>query len=567
MVPHPGAERGKMKRSRYIDLMEQVLAAYSNEHIERYYNDVRTGGLKEHGFPRLTANIGILIAYGKRTDLIPRFVEMMDLCCREIPQLKMAANEFSIKEVVWCLMELEQHQTFPQTQIDCWKEQLKAVTVEKCYRVYAEKPDSPVHNWAAFAMVSEWMRYYSGIAPYDMKFIDTQAASQWQWVDENGMYRDPHEPMVYDLVTRGLFAILHHFGYRGEYFERWDDALRRTGLLTLKMLSVTGEIPYGGRSNQFLHNEAHASIILEYEAARYAACGAMKTAGLFKAAVSRALDNMISWLERKPVSHIKNAFPLSTQYGCEGYAYFDKYMITAASFLYAAYLLCDDSIPEEELDDSTGMSWKSSEHFHKLFLRAGGYFAEYDYNADYRYDASGLGRLHRKNAPGTICLSLPGTDTPNYVTGADDGVPFAIVPEVFHEGAWLSGAAPEVLHNVEEHGSTPESAFARIRCVWPEKTEAESFWTLDSNGLKITVNAGGKAGLMIPAFFFDGKDHPQITCSEKTLSIRYQDHECLWQIEKGRFCDTGQKGYNRNGHYQLFRAEGEETLTVTVAIH
>jgi hypothetical protein len=27
-----------------------------------------------------------------------------------------------------------------------------------------------------------------------------------------------------------------------------------------------------------------------------------------------------------------------------------------------------------------------------------------------------------------------------------------------------------------------------------------------------------------------------------------------------------QKGYNRNGHYKLFRAEGEDSLTVTVAI-
>ena len=43
-----------MNRSRYIDLMEKVLSAYTNEHIDRYYNEVKNGGLKEHGFPRLT---------------------------------------------------------------------------------------------------------------------------------------------------------------------------------------------------------------------------------------------------------------------------------------------------------------------------------------------------------------------------------------------------------------------------------------------------------------------------------------------------------------------------------
>jgi hypothetical protein len=491
---------------------------------------------------------------------------MMDLCCKEIPLRKHAANEFSIKEVIWCLMELEQHQTFPREQIDNWKNQLKKVTVENCYRTYAEQPDSPVHNWAAFAMVSEWMRYYVDLAPEDKTFIENQAASQWQWVDENGMYRDPHEPLVYDFVTRGLFAMAIHFGWRGKYFEEWDDALKRAGLLSLKMISVTGELPYGGRSNQFLHNEAHCALILENEAARYAKAKDMKMAGAFKAMVQRSLDNILSWLEKKPISHVKNAFPIETKYGCEGYAYFDKYMITTASFLYAAYLLSDDDIPAGEVDDITPMSWQSSEHFHKVFLRAGEYCAEYDYRADYHYDASGLGRLHRKNAPGTICLSVPGTGTPNYVISADDAVPFAIAPMVCCDGQWLSGAAPEVLHTVEEHGTQATGAFTRIRCVWPEKAEVESTYFLDGNGLKITLRGKGKIGLMIPAFFFDGRENPCITASEKALSVSYQDHRCLWQIENGSLCDMEQKGYNRNGHYKLFRAEGNDTLTVTVAI-
>ena len=151
-----------MKKSRYIDMMEKVLSAYSKAHIDRYFKEVKTNGLTEHGFPRLTADIGILIAHGKRLDLIPRFVKMMDLCCSEIPKYKNIANEFSIKEIIFCLMELEQKRIFPQAQIDNWKAKFKDVTVEKCYRVYAEKEDSKVFNWAAFCMVSEWMRYHIG---------------------------------------------------------------------------------------------------------------------------------------------------------------------------------------------------------------------------------------------------------------------------------------------------------------------------------------------------------------------------------------------------------------------
>ena len=556
-----------MEKSRYIDLMEKVLSAYTTEHIDRYYNDVKTGGLKEHGFPRLTADIGILIAHGRRTDLKDRLIRLMDLCCDEIPRHNDCANDFSVKEIIFALIELETHQTFPQAQIDGWKEKLKKITVEKCYNIYAVAEDSKVFNWAAFTMVSEWMRYHIGIAPEDRRFIDIQAASQWQWVDGNGMYRDPYNPMVYDLVTRGLFSLLLHFGYRGKYFEYWDNALRKAGLLTLKMLSVSGEIPYGGRSNQFIHNEAHAALILEYEAVRYARLGDLPTAGKFKAAVLRALANIESWLARKPITHVKNRFPLETKYGCEGYAYFDKYMITAASFLYVAYLFCDDSIPAGEFDDLTGDSWLSSDHFHKLVLRAGNYFAEYDYRADVHYDASGLGRLHRKGAPSAVCLSTPATDTPSYTIDAEGAIPFAVVPEISDGQEWLSGADPAVVHKVERHSAQGNGAQAEISCRWPDGRKVGSRYSLTEDGLQITLSGQGGIGLMLPAFQFDGREKSVIELSGRTLSIRYCGWVCRYQLEQGNTIrDTGKTGYNRNGHYQIFRAEGKENLTVRITI-
>ena len=555
-----------MPKSRYITLMEKILSAYTNEHIDQYYNEVKDNGLQEHGFPRLTANIGILIAHGKRTDLKDQFVRMMDLCCQEIPLRKYAGNDFSIKEVVFVLLELEKHQTFPNEQIERWKAALKNATVKNCYKVYATASDSNVNNWAAFTMVSEWMRYYIKAAEEDLDFIDCQAASQWQFVDENGMYRDPNEPMVYDLVTRGLFAVLLHFGYRGKYFARWDDALKRAGLLTLKMLSVNGEIPYGGRSGQFLHNEAHAALIMEYEAVRYAKLGDMKTASRFKSGVMRALDDIELGLRQQPITHIKNSFPRSSSYGCEDYAYFDKYMITAASFLYVAYLFCDENIPVGELDDISGESWQSSEHFHKLFLRAGNYFAEYDYCADYHYDASGLGRLHRKDAPGAIALSIPATDEPHYEVNSQLRTAFAITPEFFHNGQWLSGAAREAKHLVKSHRAQVDSAFAEINCSWQLDAEVATTYCLSENGLQINVKGDSVVGLMLPAFAFDGRIKPEITNNGRRLSVKYKNWICEYCITDGVIQDTGKTGYNRNGHYQLFRAENDKVLAVTISI-
>ena len=76
---------------RYLRIMARSLSAYPDPHIRRYLNEVRSNGLTEHGFPRLTANIGILLSHGVRTDLAPLFREMMDLCCEQIPRVK-AAN-------------------------------------------------------------------------------------------------------------------------------------------------------------------------------------------------------------------------------------------------------------------------------------------------------------------------------------------------------------------------------------------------------------------------------------------------------------------------------------------
>ena len=61
----------------YIDFIEKVFGAYTNEHIKTYTDSVKNEGLKEHGYPRLVANLGILIAHGRKTELKDDFIKMM----------------------------------------------------------------------------------------------------------------------------------------------------------------------------------------------------------------------------------------------------------------------------------------------------------------------------------------------------------------------------------------------------------------------------------------------------------------------------------------------------------
>ena len=162
-------------KTRYFDLMEKALSAYSQEHICRYFSDVQKNGLTEHGFPRLTANIGILIAHGRRQDLLPLFLEMMDFCCRTIPTVK-AANDFSVREIVCCLEEAEAAGIADAGRIAAWKADLSSIEPTACYNQFARKPEDNVRNWALFTGVSEYFRLRAGLGG-SMEFIDLQPTS------------------------------------------------------------------------------------------------------------------------------------------------------------------------------------------------------------------------------------------------------------------------------------------------------------------------------------------------------------------------------------------------------
>ena len=305
-------------KEKYIELIEKALSAYSDEHIFRYFNDVKEKGLTEHGFPRLTANIGILIAYGRRWDLLPIFLEMMEFCCKTIPHVK-AANDFSVREIVCCLLEIEQSRTVSKEETERWRGYLAKIEPTTCYNIFATSLADTVRNWALFTAVSEYFRLDAGIGG-NMDFIELQLGQQLQWIDENGMYCDnshaiAYQPIMYDFVPRGLFSLLLSRGYRGRYYTQIDEALKKAALLTLDMQSPNGEMAFGGRSNQFLHNEAWMIAVLEYEAKRYAREGNAALAARFKAASARAIVVTEKWLEKKPIRHIKNRFPIKTKCG------------------------------------------------------------------------------------------------------------------------------------------------------------------------------------------------------------------------------------------------------------
>ncbi len=557
-----------MKKERYIELMKAALSAYTDDHIVSYFERAKKEGIVEHGFPRLTANIGILLCRGHRKNLFPIFLEMMDFCTEQMTKMDVktvwAGNDFSVKELIFCILEVEAHGLVPKERTDLWRANLAKITPEITYNQFARKSTDIVNNWAVFTAVSEWMRKYIGLAE-TTDFVDLQLSSQTRYIDYNGMYRDPHEPMVYDFVTRGLFCVLLHFGYDGVYKELIDAAQKKAGLLSLKMQSVTGEMPYGGRSAQFMHNEAQIALNMEFEANRYKREGNMALASLFKARAELSLSNIEYWFKKNPIHHVKNRYPLESGFGCEDYAYFDKYMITAASFLYVAYLFADDSIEAIDLPREASVCF-TSEHFHKCFAEAGDYFLEFDLCADTHYDEDGLGRIHKKGAPSPLCLSSSMTATPNFKLEHPRAASMA--PGYEKDGEMhlaLSQAATYRPIATHTEGGT---AAVKMLSEFENGTVLLHNYKVTERGVDITVReAKGekKPCFSFLAFDFDGEKSTEITAEDQRIVVVYEGWKCIYETS-GRFVHTGEYAENRNGRYRVFYAEAERELYLHISI-
>lgn len=548
-------------REQYLALMDRTFDAYGEDGIRRFFERVRETGLREHGFPRVSANLAILIAHGYRTPLFSLMVEMMDFCCREIPHVSRAGNDFSVKEIVFALLELERAKLLPRAQTEAWRQSLAGIDPYACYQVIAPAPDKRVGNWAAFNAAGEWMRQYAGLCDAT-DFLNLQLASQLLAFDENGMYRDPHEPMLYDVMARVQLAVLLHFGYHGRHADALRQVLRRGIPLTLRMQSVTGELPYGGRSNQFLYNEAALAAYFEWSAAELAATGDADGAGQCKAAAQLAVREVERMLERAVRTHVKNQYPARSGIGCEKYAYFDKYMVTLASNLYLAWFFADEGIvPTAAPTLQGGYAAETSPHFHKVFLNREGYFLEFDLHADPQYDGSGLGRIHRRGIPSPLILScpFPGADA-HYGIEPPNAEPFAIgCARVVHENGekqLLSGAA----HGVYSLQSATEDG-VRLLCRIGDTSVTETY-IVTEEGVTVTVSADSPVAILFPVFRFDGQTETEITASAQTIAVRLDGYVCRYRTD-GCFERVGEIG-NRNGRYVCYRASGENCVRLFI---
>lgn len=544
-------------RDVYLDIIQTCVDAYTPERIADYVERVDREGIKEHGFARLASNIGILLANGRALDRKDLFIKMMDLCVRDIPKpvavnSKVSpGNDFTVKEVSCCLYELERSENcIPKSKVEYWK---KALTRMRAEDIYTEQPSIPTdkaYNWSVYGSASECARIMAGIGG-DRAYADRYFADQLKYFDKNGMFKDPNQPMVYDIVTRLQFMAALDFGYDGPSKSAIEEQLLKSAFHTLEMQSVTGEIPYGGRSNQFLHNDTFYAAVFEYYASWMKRRGNMEAASRFKAAAVRALMSLKYWTGQEPIRHIKNRYPTETGYGCEAYAYFDKYMVTTGSWCYLAWRFADDSIVPSTTPEPASI-FEMSDEFHRIVANAGGYTIQFDTDAQEIYESNGLGRLQKAGAPPVLALAspCPSTDGQKFNLDIKNPGPLAIAP------LW------DRYELIGKNVSNASNQSAEL--VFTDGKGSKWNCSISDKGLRMKLKQrGSKPVITIPVLIFDGESHTGVHQGNKMLEVTYRGWCCRYTTN-GDFVDTETVHANRNGHLRRFEARTGRGSTLTV---
>ncbi len=596
-----------MKRLAYLNMMEKALEAYTVEELRALTEENREKGVTEHGFPRIAANLGILIAHGRKSELYPLWIEMMDIATEGAHLSKVASyekdgktrranagNDFFVKELVFAILENEKNGTAGAEELARWRHALSLVIPENNYKDIARTPTQRVGNWAAYNLAGEWMRKYLGVAD-ETEYIEFQLGAQLYYTDEMGLYRDPVEPMLYDLATRAQFALLLHFGYRGIHAERMSEKLRTAGLFTLKMQSANGGIAFGGRSNQFLFNEAYLAACMEFEASRYQREGNRAMASVCKRSAALAFRNIEKNLSEAPDKHIKNRFARELRYGEEPYAYFDKYMVSLASFSYLAYLMADDNV-EEGTAPCEGASFiaESTPYFHKIFAASHGYSVEIDTAADFHYDATGLGRIEKGGIRSALGLSVPFTKEPGYFINAGDAYrnlkeprlvsdvgntqspndsnpyPLAITPVVTDASGNetnLAAFSKGLSHTLTVLEESDRCVSFRVRYTHEDFAACsyiEEDYVIDESGVRVTFHAdveqGARLSVRVPLFAFDGKENTDLAITGARATVSYGKETYSVLSAGGDFRLLPHFAKNRNGVYRIAEVVGTDSV-------
>lgn len=581
----------------YLDIIELCVKAYDKNSLEARLPE--PGGMVDdiHAYSRIAGGIAALLSNGRIPDYYELWVNMMDALCNDFyRQTPPNTLDFALKETMLGFKAMKPF--IHKEKQDYWLELLSRIEPEKCFSNTASnnKDWNHIRNWNIYAMAGSWLLESEGHAD-TADFFDKYWEHQFKYFDENGMYMDPYNPILYDLTTRVQVQLITGYGYRGKFFKQMDENLKKGALSALFYQSSAFELPFGGRSSQYLFSESLLTSNFEFEAARCKIEGNLKLAGMYKRAARLAAKSIERWLAAEDgARHIKNFFATDSKYGVEGYGYYDKYMMTMGVFLFIGFPFADDTIEEFPCPaELGGYVFETSSCFHKIFANCSGYSIEIDTAGDFFYDATGLGRIHKTGIPTELALSASSGRLHDlrFKTHGCTTTDMSLSPgwEYCGDVRFLAGASNESSHSfdyIKNDFDSPEAFEAykstfnnglvhQISNVSVSDSKVEFEVTYTGPSLKGTEGVVEKysisgAGIEIeasllkpgedniyyltPAFLSNGKDTSVIACTDQLLTVESMGFKYSVETD-GKFVTFTEILGNRNGKYQKYVAKKE----------
>lgn len=547
-----GFEPSGVTKNLYLDIVEKTIDSYGPDYFTQLLHDdipfQNCIGLRSCGA------LALLIAQGRKKEWLDLWIRLMDRSCDEMISRRNAENDLAVKDMMLAL-KLMQNRVDP-TIAASWRRKLASIDPYETYAsIYSkEHHHAKVNNMTVYNMAGEYLRETEGMTD-TTDYFDVHWPIILDRFDEKGMYRDPDLAMLYDLSTRVQASQMLWFGYKGKFAGIVDMNLEKGGLMTLFMQSSAFLLPYGGRSNHFLFNEALVAACCEYEAARHRKKGDLKTAGMFKRCARLSAQAVKRWIDQNGFNyHIKNFFPNDSGHGTEVYATFHRYMIPLANFIGHAFIFADESIDEFPCPaELGGYVLTTSDSFHKVFANCQSHSIEIDTMADGSYDSTGMGRYHKTAVPIELGLSMPFTATPRYRLAE------GLQSKNLSLGAGWEDANGNITHVSDlsgESGATftlIEQNYDRVRFSVTYSKVQETY-TLDKDGVNVEVKLIEADSQItyysVPLLESNGKDTTIITRQDKVVTVSMGAY-CYKVSCDGKIEVEESRYSNKNGIYKV----------------
>lgn len=571
-IPKDWKKSGIDKR-KYLEMMERIVRMASKwinsegAVIDPYYH-------AEFGqtTPRFVSSASVLLHFGRVPELKELVIKSMSYSCSQLANAKGGSPDFWMRELSTafiCLKPMVKKEVWGS-----WAKQLQSVNPEKVYKDIDSTGQNldKLNNWAVYSSGGEYMREAVGLTSKSNDFIDgvdffdKYMNAQLVHFTKEGMYRDPNDPITYDITTRLQIGNALTYGYDGPLRDELSEFLRRGGLTMLLFTSPDGYVPYGGRSGEFQFQEAIIAALSELEANRYKTSNP-KLAGIFKRQAHISIQSIKRWaLDMEPFRHIKNGFEPKLQHGIDTYGKYSVYSLYYSSVLGLAALYADDEIEEHPTFSETGgYLLELYPAFHKIFASVTNSQIEIDTRGTPHHESVGLGRFQAKGVPLELGMGMPFVFNPKYRM-ADSLVPsenFAIGPSWVSKGAHFSLAniSSHLTHKLERIRESKDNVeflleysinSADTILVQQHYNLLGKKLEIDSKILGIDETPIDNTSFSVPLLVTNGSSKSEILKEDRRIKVNYMGHSLEVELDdqESTYHIAPKLFANRNGIYK-----------------